>query len=154
MTYPGCRWPHIVGAVVDRLRIALDCTVSYGVPLDGDKITDYVVVAGQSDEDEGAAGSLTQNYRTLAGNQSWRDENGFIDCEVWAFDGDHKAVRATTERAFATLDAIADELRESIDVGDSQALRVELSAGRVFHGADSTGCFCLVRFQLSYAAII
>ena len=154
MTYPGCRWPHIVGAVVDRLRVALDCTVSYGVPVDGDKITDYVVVAGISDEDEGAAGGFTQSYRTLAGNQSWRDEGGTIDCEVWAFDGDHKAVRATTVRAFSTLDAIADELRESIDVGDSQALRVELAQGRVFHGADSTGCFCLIRFQLSYAAII
>jgi hypothetical protein len=128
--------------------------VSYGVPNDGDKVTDYVVVGGVSDDDEGQGGTFSQEYRTMAGTASWRDESGSINAQVWAFDGDHAAVRAATDRAFTTLDAIADALRGSIDLGDARTLRVEIESGQVRLGQTNAGAMCVIDLQISYTAVI
>ena len=148
------RWNLVLGAVHDLLTATLTCPVSYGVPNDGDKVTDYVILGGISDDDDGSGGEFTQSYRTMAGTASWRDESGSINAQVWAFDGDHAAVRATTDRAFTTLDTIADALRGSIDLGDARTLRVEIESGQVRLGQTNAGAMCVIDIQISYTAVI
>lgn len=148
------RWNVVLGAVYDLLDAALACPVSYGVPNDGEKITDYVILGGAAEDDDGQSGEFEQGYRTMAGTASWRDETGAIRCEVWAFDGDHTAVRATTDRAFTTLDTITDTLRGSIDVGDERVLRVELGNASVRLGQTNAGCACAISFTIQYTAVI
>lgn len=154
MTYPVSRFNVIAKALVSQLSAALDCTVSLSVPLTGEQFTDFVIVAGATGDETGEAGEFSQDYHDLAGNQSRRMEVGTIPVEVWAFDGDSKAVEATMDRAFATLAEIAEVLRSTIELDDEYSLEVQIASVQVALGPDTKGAFCQLRTQIQYRSLI
>lgn len=154
MTRQPARWNVLVGLLYDALVAELSVPVSYGIPNDEQYANAYVIVGGEADADEGAAGSFSQTYQSLAGADSWRRESGSIALDIYAMDGDHRAVRATTDRAFALLDEVAEILRSGIDLGDGPTMHVEIESGQVFLGPGAAGCLCRIAVTANYESTI
>lgn len=142
-------WSAVADAVIAALNTG-GVTVYDAVPITNELLTG-VVVGAVLDDESGRAGEISQSYHEL-GTGAKRDENGRIFCVALAQSGDNdlSTIRTT---AFTTLDAAEDILRATHHLNVDNILRIEVSQGDIFQGYTKDGCFCEIRFDISYHAI-
>jgi len=146
----GILWGAVVDAVVLTLTDALTVDVWDGEPAAAD-ITGVVVGAVLGSE-EGAAGSLAQEYRDL-GPAARKTETGAIACYAIATTGDDD-LAAMRSAVCDMVGDISDVLRAEVHIGLGAALSVEVTAGTPRQGRTPGGCFALLPFDINYRALL
>lgn len=141
----------VLDALTGTLRAALDCPVIDGPPDIGDPLPLAVIVGYDGDSDDGRAGGVAQEWRTL-GPEASRDETGDVVCAVWAQSGD-EPFWVLRSRVRGVLVAVQEVLRAAPTLDVEGLLWVQLRAADLFQG-DADGNVVRLVFYVSFMSVI
>lgn len=147
-------------AVYDALLATLQAdtnlatiTVSDGLPITQDRITDLVIIGNSGDPENTEAGSISQNYHDMAGTSSTRDETVQINCFVMSQTGDVD-VSATRTRAFQVMGWVESAIRANYALGLANVLAVEITDISVLIDQFADGTSVRMPFTVQATCII